>query len=175
MGKYITYATRYGTCEKYAARIAKEKNYPIYPINEIANHIADHDEIIFVTPIYTGKIFSFDKLIKELHQKNSVKLIMIIVGMYNPNRESNNTKIENIANEMLEKSTLQLQSIYHLFGELNSEKLSIIHRTLIKMLYNKAKKQAEINLSENEKDIINAYENNNQMDNNEFIEMMRSL
>ncbi|WP_057735497.1 flavodoxin domain-containing protein [Liquorilactobacillus uvarum] len=175
MNKIVIYSSRYGTSAKYAHKIAEQKNYFLCSLDKIVNYTDKCDEIIFIAPIYIGKIFGFNKLIRELRQSNQVKITLIIVGIYDPQRAENNLKIEKMIIKMVEGSSFKLQSIYRLRGQLNIKKLSITHRILINALYTAAKKKGNEDLSENEKDIISAYENQKQVNDDNFNKMLKNI
>lgn len=164
MSKMIVYASRYGTSREYAVRISEEKGYPLCSYNEIPDIINQYDEIIFVAPVYAGKIYVLDKLLKENSKLGEMKLTLVVVGVYNPNRESNTSRIKTLVSDMLKKSNIKLQAIYHLHGKLEVDQLSFMHKMLIKALYHKAKKSPVDQLNDNDKDIVEAYEQNNKQD-----------
>ncbi|WP_185967539.1 flavodoxin domain-containing protein [Clostridium sp. HBUAS56010] len=158
MKKIIVYASRYGTSKEYAAQIASKKNYPVVPLEEHINLVNPYDEIIFIAPVYMGKIMSLEKFIKMADKWESKKITVITVGVYNPNRKSNTSILQEKIKRVVEKTNLNLQNIYHLYGNLHLEDLSFLHKTLINTLYKTAKKKSLEQLNEDEKDIIKAYE-----------------
>lgn len=164
VSKMIVYASRYGTSREYAVTIAEEKGYPLCSYNENPDNIKQYDEIIFVAPVYAGKIYALDKFLKENNKLGEIKLTLVVVGVYNPNRENNTSNINKLVSEMLKKSKFKLQSIYHLHGKLEVDKLSFMHKMLIKALYRKAKKSPVDQLSDNDKDIVEAYEQAGKLD-----------
>ncbi|MBM7109731.1 flavodoxin domain-containing protein [Brevibacillus laterosporus] len=172
--KIIVYATRYGASKEYALRIAKRKDFAIFPYKEIPKS-AHYDEIILVAPIYAGKIFGLKNIIKETNNAEKKKITIITVGVYNPNRDDNNLQIRNLVYNMLEKSMLELKMIHHLYGKLEIEKLSFVHKLLIQTLYRKAKKSSLEQLSENEKDIIKAIEQKRELDYYQLDKILESL
>lgn len=164
MSKIIVYASRYGTSKEYAIKIAEQKGYPLCSYNELPDSIKQYDEIIFIAPVYAGKIFALDQLLKESNKLGEMKLTLVVVGVYNPNRENNTYNIKKLVSEMLQKSNFKLQSIYHLNGKLEVDKLSFMHKLLIKALYRKAKKSPIDQLSDNDRDIVAAYEQTGKLD-----------
>jgi menaquinone-dependent protoporphyrinogen IX oxidase len=158
MSKIIVYASRYGTSKEYAVKIAEEKGYPLCSYNEIPDSIKKYDEIIFIAPVYAGKIYALDKFIKNNNKLGELKLTFVVVGVYNPNRENNTSKLSKLVRDTLKGSNFKIQSIYHLYGKLEVDKLSFMHKMLIKALYRKAKKEPINQLSDNDRDIVEAYE-----------------
>lgn len=175
VSKMIVYASRYGTSREYAVKIAEEKGYPLCSYNEIQDNIKQYDEIIFIAPVYAGKIYALDKFLKENNKLGEVKLTLVIVGVYNPNRENNTSNINKLVSEMLKKSKFKLQAIHHLHGKLKVDKLSFMHKMLIKALYRKAKKSPADQLSDNDRDIVAAYEQTNKLDSSDSAQLDKVL
>lgn len=164
MSKIIVYASRYGTSKEYAVKIAEEKGYPLCSYNEIPDSINKYGEIIFIAPVYAGKIYALDKFMKNNNKLGELKLILVVVGVYNPNRENNTSKISKLVSDRLKSSNFKIQSIYHLHGKLEVDKLSFMHKMLIKALYRKAKKEPIHQISDNDRDIVEAYEQETKLD-----------
>lgn len=175
MSKIIVYASRYGTSKEYAIKIAEQKGYPLCSYNELPDSIKQYDEIIFIAPVYAGKIFALDKLLKESNKFGELKLTVVVVGVYNPNREDNISKIKKVVSDTLNKSNSKLQSIYHLNGKLEVDKLSFMHKMLIKALYRKAKKSPADQLSDNDRDIVAACEQSNKLDSSDSAQLDKVL
>jgi hypothetical protein len=68
-----------------------------------------------------------------------------------------------------------LQSIYHLNGKLEVDKLSFMHKMLIKALYRKAKKSPFDQLSDNDRDIVAAYEQTNKLESSDSTQLDKVL
>ncbi|GAJ27091.1 hypothetical protein JCM15457_2053 [Liquorilactobacillus sucicola DSM 21376 = JCM 15457] len=175
MNKIIVYASRYGTSKHYAFKIAEQKKYPICSLDEFVDHKKQYNELIFIAPVYMGKVWGLDKLIRRLDHDDQVELTLLTVGIYNPKRGANHSKIQKKINKISKKEPFKLQSLYHLRGQLKLNKLSITHKLLIKALYKNAKKQKPQALSKDERDIIKAYEHSKQADDTEFSEILARI
>ncbi|GGC79518.1 flavodoxin domain-containing protein [Enterococcus wangshanyuanii] len=172
--KIIVYTTRHGASESVALRISRETNYTIVSEKEF-NGSSDDAEVLFVAPIYMGAVFGLDSLVKKLNKSNKVKLTIVTIGLYDPNRESNVENIRNHVESSLADSTIVLLNLFSIRGKLDMKKLSFTQKMLIKALYNKAKKADVKNRTENEQDIIKAVEENDALYFPQLDEIIQSI
>ncbi|MFL2124338.1 flavodoxin domain-containing protein [Marinilactibacillus psychrotolerans] len=138
-------------------KLERKKNIPVYSSKDFPNNLFDIEEIIYVGATYMGKILDLRKFIKKQAALHS-KLIIISVGIYSPENLKTYYLIDKKTKSSIEKTNLILKKVYYLSGKLDIKNLSFKHKFLINLLYKNAKKKDLIELTKNELDIINAYE-----------------
>lgn len=153
MSAIIIYGSCYGTASQYAKELSRKTNIPMLSFKDI-NYLEKYDLIIYVGALYAGGVYGMQKTLSRFDLINN-NLIIITVGLANPQDKTNKRNIEKSIKKQL-PSNLQYQ-LFHLRGGIDYSKLSIKHRTMMRLLYHKVKKVPKDKYSEEMEALIKTY------------------
>ena len=143
MSEIIIYGSQYGTTRMYAEELSKITKIQAISFEEIKD-INKYDKIIYLGGLYAGGVLGMAKTFKKISNYGNKKIIIATVGLADP------MDIENTSN--IEKA-----SIYHLRGGIDYSKLNFAHKTMMSLLYKKAKGLPEEKKTAEVKAMIDTY------------------
>ena len=131
MGKIIVvYKSNYGSTKKYAGWIAETLKADLYERSDVKREIIDGcDTFIYGGGIYARNIIGLDSLLKKYENIKSKQMIVFAVGASPVSKET-----EGFMKEALEKAGLKNVKGFYLRGAIDEEKMSFIHRTMMKAM-----------------------------------------
>lgn len=141
MKKIIIYGSQYGTTERYAEELARRLNIPAISFERIEN-LDSYESIIYIGALYAGGVLGMAKTLKKANPL-SQEFTIITVGLADPNDEENIKNIQYGISKQLPLEILEKSSIYHLRGGIDYSKLNFKHKTMMSLLYKKAKSLPE--------------------------------
>lgn len=154
--KLIIYGSKYGTTKKYALHLSNVTNIPLKEYKDVKN-IDSYETIVYFGALYAGGVLGMKKTFAKLINLENKKIIIATVGLGDPKilENTNNIKAgmkKQISNELYEKA-----HIYHLRGGIDYSKLSLTHKTMMKLLYKKAKSLPDKKRNEETNTFIETY------------------
>ena len=156
MKSIIIYGSHYGTTKKYADELSKRTNIQSISFKEI-KEINDYDNIIYLGGIYAGGILGMSKTLRNLNNISSKNIILITVGLADPNDEENINNIRDNIKKQLKSELFKKAKIFHLRGGIDYSKLNFAHKTMMNLLYNMVKKLPEEKKSAEDRAMIETY------------------
>ena len=156
MNSIIIYGSHYGTTKKYADELSKRTNIQSISFKEI-KEINDYDNIIYLGGIYAGGILGMSKTLRNLNNISSKNIILITVGLADPNDEENINNIRDNIKKQLKSELFKKAKIFHLRGGIDYSKLNFAHKTMMNLLYNMVKKLPEEKKSAEDRAMIETY------------------
>ena len=156
MKSIIIYGSHYGTTKKYADELSKRTNIQSISFKEI-KEINDYDNIIYLGGIYAGGILGMSKTLRNLNNISSKNIILITVGLADPNYEENINNIRDNIKKQLKSEVFKKAKIFHLRGGIDYSKLNFAHKTMMNLLYNMVKKLPEEKKSAEDRAMIETY------------------
>ena len=156
MKSIIIYGSHYGTTKKYADELSKRTNIQSISFKEI-KEINDYDNIIYLGGIYAGGILGMSKTLRNLNNISSKNIILITVGLADPNDEENINNIRDNIKKQLKSEVFKKAKIFHLRGGIDYSKLNFAHKTMMNILYNMVKKLPEEKKSAEDRAMIETY------------------
>ena len=156
MKSIIIYGSHYGTSKKYADELSKRTNIQSISFKEI-KEINDYDNIIYLGGIYAGGILGMSKTLRNLNNISSKNIILITVGLADPNDEENINNIRDNIKKQLKSEVFKKAKIFHLRGGIDYSKLNFAHKTMMNLLYNMVKKLPEEKKSAEDRAMIETY------------------
>ena len=156
MKSIIIYGSHYGTAKKYADELSKRTNIQSISFKEI-KEINDYDNIIYLGGIYAGGILGMSKTLRNLNNISSKNIILITVGLADPNDEENINNIRDNIKKQLKSELFKKAKIFHLRGGIDYSKLNFAHKTMMNLLYNMVKKLPEEKKSAEDRAMIETY------------------
>ena len=148
MNSLIIYGSQYGTTERYAKRFSEIVHFPAVTYESV-NDLAQYGQIVYFGALYAGAIKGLRKIIKIL--PNGVKLMIVTVGLADVHDKENINNIRKAMAKQVPENIMKSADIFHLRGGIDYQKLSFRHKTMMTLLYHKAKglpedkKTAEVN------------------------------
>lgn len=155
MNKIIIYGTHYGTTKKYAEELANRTNIKAISYENVED-INDYDTIIYLGGLYAGGVLGMAKTFKKLNNP-SKNIIIATVGVADPTDEINENNIRNNIKSQLKKEIFENAKIFHLRGGIDYKKLNFVHKTMLKLLYNKVKNLPKDKQTPEDKAMIETY------------------
>ncbi len=148
MNSLIIYGSQYGTTERYAKRFSEIVHFPAVTYESV-NDLTRYNQIVYFGALYAGGIKGLRQIIKIL--PNGVKLIIVTVGLADVHDRENINNIRRAMEKQVPENIMKYADIFHLRGGIDYQKLSFRHKTMMTLLYHKAKgipeekKTAEVN------------------------------
>ena len=133
----ITYGSQYGSTEMYAKVFSEQTGIPIMQYSEVKNTITQ-DWIIHFGALYAGGAMGLKSLAAKL--SSDTQLIIVTVGLADVKDSDNIKNIRKSIQTQISEMLFRKTQIFHLRGAINYEKLNFKHKTMMAMLYAKAKR-----------------------------------
>lgn len=140
MNRLIIYGSQYGTTKSYAEKMFEITGIPAMDYKDI-NDLTDYELIIHFGGLYAGGVKGLKNTIKAI-PKNA-RLIIVTVGLADVCNKENTDSIKNLISKQVPEGILSRTTIFHLRGGIDYQKLNFKHRTMMTLLYNKAKNLPE--------------------------------
>ena len=138
----IIYGSKYGTAKQYAEELSKRTNIEAKTYQDIKD-INKYKVIIYIGALYAGGVLGMSKTFKNLSEIKNKKIVIATVGLSDPTDIENINNIKNSMKKQLSNEIYNSAYIYHLRGGIDYSKLNFTHKTMMKLLYKKAKKLPE--------------------------------
>lgn len=152
----IIYGSKYGTAQQYAKELSKRTNIKAENYQNIKD-INEYKVIIYIGALYAGGVLGMSKTFKNLSEIKNKKIIIATVGLSNPDDIENINNIENNMKKQLTNEIYENAYIYHLRGGIDYSKLNFTHKTMMNLLYKKAKKLPEEKKTAEVKEMLDTY------------------
>lgn len=156
MSSIIIYGSHYGTTKQYANELSKKTNIKAIPFKN-ANQINNYDTIIYIGGLYAGGVLGMSKTLKKLDNVLNKKIILVTVGLADPTDEKNIKTIRNNIKKQIKQEIFEKAIIFHLRGGIDYSRLSFVHKTMLKLLYNAIKNTPEEEQIAEDKAMIETY------------------
>ena len=140
--KIIIYGTTYGTSRLYAEELSKRTGIEAKSYEDLSS-INDYDAIVYIGSLYAGGVQGMKKTFSKLTNAGDKKLIIATVGLADPADSENTNTIRKSIKNQLSDEVYNRAIIFHLRGAIDYAKLGFKHKTMMRLLYNKAKKLPE--------------------------------
>ena len=137
MKSLIIYGSQYGTTKRYAEKFAEMTKFPVISYEDLKN-VIDYERIIYFGGLYAGGVKGLKNTVKKLSP--NTKLIIVTVGLADVRDKENINSIRSSIRKQVPEYLLKESSFFHLRGGIDYQKLTFKHKTMMTLLYNKAKK-----------------------------------
>ena len=154
MNKLIIYGSHYGTTKSYAEKLSELTGIKAISHEDIKD-LSAYKMIIHFGGLYAGGIKGIKDTIKAIDAET--ELIIVTVGLADPTNQENTQNIKETASRQVPKELYDKTRFFHLRGGIDYNKLSFIHKTMMKMVYSKVKSIPEDMLKEEDKGFIETY------------------
>lgn len=137
MQTLITYGSCYGSAEHYARKFAELTGFPVFSYKAVKS-VAEYDRVIHFGALYAGGVMGLRNIASLLSQ--NTRLITVTVGLADTEDSDNIRNIRKSVKSQIPENVFPRASIFHLRGAIDYGKLNFKHRTMMAMLYVKARK-----------------------------------
>ena len=156
MRTIIVYGSQYGTAKRYAEALAGKTDSEIKSYEEPMDLDA-YDIIVFIGALYAGGVLGLKKTLSGIHDLQDKKIVIATVGLADPHDGENPESIRNSLKKQLSENIFIHARIFHLRGGIDYSRLNLKHRTMMALLYGKAKGLAEEKKTAEVKAMIDTY------------------
>lgn len=156
MSTIIIYGSKYGNTKKYAVELSKILKSEVISYKKVKS-LFTYDQIIYLGGLYSGGVLGLSKTLKLIPKSSTQPIIIATVGLSDPSDEKNALHIKASLEKQIPKDIYDKSKIFHLRGGIDYSKLSFIHKTMMKLLYNKLKKLPPENQDSETKAMIETY------------------
>ena len=142
MNKIIIYGSNYGTTQQYAEELSQRTGIRAVRYDLIKD-LTSFETIIYLGGLYAGGVKGLKNTVKLIANNNHSKIIIVTVGLADTTNEEN---IENIKKSIKMQVPIEIYDrarIFHLRGGIDYRRLSLKHKTMMTLLYQKVKKLPE--------------------------------
>ncbi|NCB74590.1 MAG: flavodoxin [Clostridia bacterium] len=154
----VLFKSHYGATSLYAQHIAQSLGADLYDLGKDKKiDFEKYDTLIYGGGIYAGSINGLKKLKKHAEKLEGKSLVVFSVGLGDPTVASEARTIINSVNKALPKELMAHTHIFNFRGSLEWNKMSFMHRTMMKMVNNILKKKKAEDLSDSERDTLNNF------------------
>ena len=150
----ITCGSQYGSAEHYARKFADCTYLPILPYRE-AKNLFNYARVIHFGALYAGGVLGLRQIMQQLPAK--AELIIVTVGLADVQDAENIQNIRNSIRRQIPEDVFRRTRIFHLRGAIDYSKLNLKHRTMMSLLYAKAKGLPEEKRSAETQAMIETY------------------
>lgn len=154
MKKLIIYGSHYGTTQSYAEKLSEMAGIDVINYGDITE-LSEYDTIIHMGGLYAGGVKGLKNTIKGLPE--NAKLIIVTVGLADVTNEENTNHIKKSISQQVPQHILDRTTIFHLRGGMDYSQLNFAHRTMMSMVYKKAKNTPDEEKTAEVRDMIATY------------------
>ncbi|MBR1828386.1 MAG: hypothetical protein IJ781_02580 [Atopobiaceae bacterium] len=145
MAGIVIYGSQFGSAKRYAEELARRTGLEALPFDAVAD-INKYEVIAYVGSLYAGGVMGMKKTFSKLASFEGKTVVIATVGLADPTDPENVANIEANMRRQLPAEVLASERVFHLRGAIDYSQLGFKHKTMMRLLYTKAK-----NLTEEEK------------------------
>ena len=142
MTSIVIYGSQYGTARQYAEELARRTGIEARPYDAVGD-INQYDTIAYVGALYAGGVLGMKKTFVRLSSCTGKAIVIATVGLADPTDSENVKNIEGNMRRQLPGEVFAAARIFHLRGGIDYSKLGFKHKTMMRLLCNKAKNLPE--------------------------------
>lgn len=155
MKKIIIYGSHYGTTKAYAEKLSELSGISAISYKQITD-LAPYDEVIHLGGLYAGGVKGLKETIQSLSPHT--KLIVVTVGLADISKKENTDHIKKSVFKQVPQPVLAQTTILHLRGGIDYSRLNFMHKTMMSLVYKKAKSTPEAEKTAEIRDLIETYQ-----------------
>lgn len=152
----ILYGSQYGTARQYAEKLASITSMEVQSFDRVQN-INQYDTIVYIGGLYAGGVMGMKQTFSGLKTVRGKKILIATVGLADPAEKENTENILRNMKRQLPDDVFSAAKIFHLRGGIDYSKLNFKHKTMMGLLYQKAKRIPEEEKTAEVKALIETY------------------
>lgn len=135
----VYYSSKYGTSKKIAEWLAADLKQKAIAL-EKTDCLETNTVPVIVMPLYAGGFYQAKKAVRLLDQAGCKELILVSVGLSDPNREDTHQVIEEVAKKTFPEKKVH---IFSTRGGIDYSALSLKHQMMMWMLKKMVEKKPD--------------------------------
>lgn len=136
MKQIILYGSEYGTTRRYAEKLSQLTGLPALDYRQ-ARDLDGCQRVVYLGGLYAGGVKGLKQTVRRLPA--GVELLLATVGLADVTDPENVRNIQNSVRRQLPAALWERTTLFHLRGGINYSKLNFPHKTMMTLLYNKAR------------------------------------
>jgi menaquinone-dependent protoporphyrinogen IX oxidase len=156
MNQLIIYGSKYGSTKMYANELSKRTNIKAIDFKKVES-LDKINTVIYFGGLYAGGVLGLSETIKKIDTYDDKKIIIITVGLSNPNAKENIDNIKDSIKKQVPEKVFNKCKIFNLRGSIDYGKLNMMHKIMMKALYNKTKNLPPEKQTSESKALIETY------------------
>ena len=149
----IIYASQYGSTKRYAERLSAITGIKCVSRKE-AEDIQDYERIIYMGALFAGSVLGLKKFAATI---TTQELIVVTVGLVNPQDEENIKYIRNNIKSQIPVHLYDEDKIFHLRGAIDYSTMGMKHKLMMKFMHGKLSRMPEEELNAESRIILETY------------------
>ena len=156
MNKIIIYGSHYGSTKLYADELSRRTGIKAIPFADVKD-VNRFDTIVYLGGIYAGGVYGLAKTMRRLTQIEEKKILLVTVGLADPDEGENRDNILRNLRSQLPKEVIEKAKVFSFRGAIDYEALNPIHRILMKLLYHAVKNRPVEKLTSEDRALVETY------------------
>ncbi len=149
----IIYASQYGSTKRYAECLSAITGIKCVSCKDTEN-IQNYERIIYMGALFAGSVLGLKTFAATV---TSQELIVITVGLVDPQDEENIRYIRNNIKSQIPAHFYDENKIFHLRGAIDYSTMGIKHKLMMKFMHSRLSKMPEEELNAESKIILETY------------------
>ena len=149
----IIYASQYGSTKRYAERLSAITRIKCVSRKE-AEDIQNYERIIYMGALFAGSVLGLKKFAATI---TTQELIVVTVGLVNPQDEENIKYIRNNIKSQIPVHLYDEDKIFHLRGAIDYSTMGMKQKLMMKFMHSRLSKTPEEELNSEAKIILETY------------------
>ena len=150
----IIYASQYGSTKRYAERLSATTGIKCVSRKE-AEDIQDYERIVYMGALFAGSILGLKKFAATI---TTQELIVVTIGMVDPQDEENIRYIRNNIKSQIPAHLYNEDKIFHLRGAIDYSTMGMKHKVMMKFMHSRLSRMPKEGLNSEAKIILETYE-----------------
>ena len=138
MSEIIIYGSKYGSTKRYATELSGKTGIKCFGFDEVKD-LSNYETIIYFGGLYAGGVLGLKHTIPLLVKNNKQTIIIVTVGLADTLDSTNIANINASLARQIPKEIYERAKMFYLRGGIDYSKLNFGHKTMMKLLYMKAK------------------------------------
>ena len=134
MERIIIFGSQYGSTYRYAKKLSEQTRIPAIRYKD-APELFNMQTIVYLGGLYAGGVLGLAKTMRNFSLRNGQKLIIVTVGLADPDESKNRDNIRTSLQKQLSPELMERAKLFHLRGRIDYRKLSFGHRMMMRVLY----------------------------------------
>lgn len=148
----IVYASKKGTSKQYALLLSEITNVHVVDVESL-QYANPYKRLIFIAPMYAGKIYGLKQFIESVSLDENCKLLVGVVGAHNPRNLEVVEQAERAVTNALPTHVRDI-SVHLLRGDYKHSKLTMMERVLMFGIKKKIEATKPENVSVYEREML---------------------
>lgn len=154
MKSIIIFGSQYGTAKSYAHKLSQLTDIDYVSYDKIKS-LQDMQIVVHIGGLYAGGVKGLRTTLRHLPEK--AELLIVTVGLADVHDSVNVENIRRSLRKQLSEDRYARTDFYHLRGGIDYHKLNLVHKTMMSLLYQKAKNKTSEQLTDEDKVFLNTY------------------